>query len=444
MSEYLRQVRGFRRDIRLFLVFNLLVYISWGVFTLIFNLYCTALHLRENDIGAFNAAQTVAMAAGAVTLGPVIGRFGIWRSIVGGMAIFIAASAGLALVEHRGALLALSAISGFGVAYFSTTTMPFIIDWTRPYERQHVAAVTFAVIGLAGTLGSLLGGLLPGAITRGPVVEYRITLLAGVVVAVLSLVPLMMMGAARRDAAPPDVTALPEATGARAKRQVRSDMGAFVLVGGLMALGAGAVMPFYNVYLTTLGASAEQVGYVFALAGLGAATVGLAAPAVTRRFGALWGSMLVRLSGVPLFLALLAAPTLPMAILAYIARQTTISMAWPIDSTFIAEVLPPRARTAVFGYRSAAWNAGWAIASLAGGVAIVRFGYDVTFVAIAFFMTLAMIVFAAYFLRHPRVQAGEAPSALPRGRRLEAARQRESDGAADLVAAQSDPERSAM
>jgi MFS family permease len=203
-------------------------------------------------------------------------------------------------------------------------------------------------------------------------------------------------------------------------------------------------MPFYNVYLTTLGASAEQVGYVFAVAGLGAATVGLAAPAVTRRFGALWGSIVVRLAGVPLFLALLASPTLPVAILAYIARQTTISMAWPIDSTFIAEVLPPRARTAVFGYRSAAWNAGWAIASLAGGVAIVRFGYDVTFVAIAFFMTLAMIVFAAYFLRHPRVQSGEVPSALPRGRRLEASLQRESDSVANLVAAQTDPERGAM
>jgi MFS family permease len=444
MSEYLRQVRGFRRDIRLFIIFNLLVYVGWGVFTLIFNLYCTALHLREDDIGAFNAAQTVAMAAGAVTLGPVIGRFGIWRSIVGGMAIYLAAATGLALVEHRAALLALSTISGFGVAYFSTTTMPFVIEWTRPFERQHVSAVTYAMIGLAGTVGSLLGGLLPGAIGLGEVAEYRITLLAGVVVAGASLVPLAMMGAPRRGGAPPvDVTATPEATEPKARRQVRRDMGAFVLVGGLMALGAGAIMPFYNVYLTTLGASAEQVGYVFALAGLGAATIGLAAPAMTRRFGALWGAVVVRLSSVPFFLLLLAAPTLPLAVLAYIVRQTTISMAWPIDSTFIAEVLPPRARTAVFGYRSAAWNAGWAIASLAGGVAIVRFGYDIPILAIAFFMLLAMVVFAAYFLRHPRVQAGQVPSALSRGRRLEAAREREAAAVAELVGAGGDAERGA-
>ncbi|HEU0115942.1 MAG TPA: MFS transporter [Thermomicrobiales bacterium] len=440
MSEYLRQVRGFRRDIHLFLVYNLLVYVGWGVFTLIFNLYCTALHLREDDIGAFNAAQTVAMAAGAVTLGPIIGRFGIWRSIVGGMAIFLAASTGLALAERPTALLALSALSGFGVAYFSTTTMPFVIEWTRAYERQHVSAITYAIIGLAGTLGSLLGGLLPAVVGLGPVGAYRITLLAGTVVAGVSLVPLAMMGAPRRGAAPPDATALPEATEAKAKRQVRRDMGAFILVGGLMALGAGAVIPFYNVYLTTLGASAEQVGYVFALAGLGAATIGLAAPAVTRRFGALWGGIAVRLAGVPLFLVLLAAPTLPVAVLAYITRQTTVSMAWPIDSTFIADVLPPRARTAVFGYRSAAWNAGWALASLVGGVAIVRFGYDVTFLAIAFFMVLAMVVFAAYFLRHPRVQAGEIPSALPRGRRQEAARQREAETVAALVGAPIEPE----
>ncbi len=188
-----------------------------------------------------------------------------------------------------------------------------------------------------------------------------------------------------------------------------------------MALGAGAVMPFYNVYLTTLGATAREVGYVFALGGLSAALIGLAAPAVSRRFGALWAVVVVRLSIVPFYALLIVAPSFWPAVVAHLARQTSISMAWPIDSTFIAEVLPARARAGVFGLRSAAWNIGFAGASLVGGRLIVESGYDLTFASLIVFSTLAAVIVVGYFARHPRIRTGQIPSALPRGQRPVAA-----------------------
>ena len=96
-------------------------------------------------------------------------------------------------------------------------------------------------------------------------------------------------------------------------------------------------------------------------------------------------------------------------------------MTWPIDSTFIAEVLPPKARASVFGLRPAAWNLMWAAASLAGGWIIVRDGYRIPFIALLVTTVLAMALFTVYYGRHPRVQAGDLPSALPRGRRTEPA-----------------------
>jgi MFS family permease len=101
----------------------------------------------------------------------------------------------------------------------------------------------------------------------------------------------------------------------------------------------------------------------------------------------------------------------------HIVRQTSISMAWPIDSTFIAEVLPPRARTRVYGLRAAAWNLGFSAASLVAGVLIVNVGYQVTFFDLILFTALAMIIFVGYYSRHPRVRSGELSSALPRWRR---------------------------
>jgi MFS family permease len=88
-------------------------------------------------------------------------------------------------------------------------------------------------------------------------------------------------------------------------------------------------------------------------------------------------------------------------------------MAWPIDSTFIAEVLPPRARSRVYGMRSAAWNLGYSLASLVAGFLIVRFGYEVTFLDLVVFSVVAMALFVGYYARHPRVRSGELSGALP-------------------------------
>jgi len=174
------------------------------------------------------------------------------------------------------------------------------------------------------------------------------------------------------------------------------------------------VVPFYNVYLASLGANAGQIGLVYAAAGLTSATIGLAAPAVARRWGALVGVAAVRVAPLPIFALLPVAPLLPVAVVGHIVRQTSISMAWPIDSTFIAEVLPPKARASVFGLRSAAWNLGWAGASLAGGWLIVQRGYGPTFLAYIVFTALAMALFVAYYARHPRVRSGEVTTAQPR------------------------------
>lgn len=417
ISANIRRQFGFSRDVRLFLLYNLFANVGWGVFVLIFNLYLRELGLRENDMGMFNAAQTLAMAGGAATMGPVLDRLGIWGATVGGVSIFLVASLIMAFAEMPVALLVLSVISGIGLAYLFTTTMPFIIAWTKRSERQFVSALSFSVVSLSTTLGSLVGGFLPDILPGSDLLVYRWTLVAGTVIAALGLIPMFLMGQARSGRELPDPTAAREAKDAGERSQVRRDTAVFVLVGGLMAVGAGMVFPFFNVYLTDLGASSNTVGFIFAIGGLSAALIGLSAPIISHHLGSVYGVAAVRLSIVPFYLALVLTPTLPLAAVTHIVRQTSISMAWPIDSTFISEVLPPKARSRVFGLRSAAWNLGYSAASLIAGFLIVHVGYAATFLDLVIFTTLAMVVFVGYYGRHPRVRSGELRGALPRWRR---------------------------
>jgi predicted MFS family arabinose efflux permease len=273
-------------------------------------------------------------------------------------------------------------------------------------------------------IGSLTGGFAPELFSRivpsievGSAAAYRAALISGAAIATLGFVPLLLMSEARHKRPHRTRVAAKEEESQSQRRQMRKDIAVFVAAGGLMSIGVGMVQPFYNVYLKTLGASDDQVGYIYALGGLTAAVIGLGAPFLASRMGSLPAVLVLRLSIVPFYLPLIFVPNIGLAVLAYLARQASISMAWPIDGTFIGEVLPPRARSGIFGLRSSAWNLGFAIATFLAGKIIVERGYEPTFVSLIVFSAIAAILFYTYFDRHPAVTSGQIPSARSRKRR---------------------------
>jgi MFS family permease len=420
MKSYFLAIARLPRDLKLFIVFNLLANVGFGVFQLVFNLYLVELDFREDYIGAFNSVQTVFMGLAGLTLGLTISRLGIWHSLLSGVVVFFAASYLVSIVEQPIILLVLSALFGFGLCYLFNFSMPFSLEFSPPEERARVAAVTFSVVSLAITIGSLVGGFMPDIVHRligesgePGVTAYRLTLITGTTIAALGLIPLMLMGEARRSKAAQELARAAITETPIERKQVKRDLSAFAAVAGLMSLGVGMVIPFYNVFLTTLGADSQEVGYVFAFGSGAAAIIGLAAPWLSRRVGSLNAVFGLRLIMLPAYALLIVAPGYGLAIIAHAVRQTSINMNWPIDSTFMGELLPPRARATAFGWRSGAWNIGTAVASLIGGWIIVRWGYSPTFAIMIIFTAISAVLFTTYFRRHPKVQAGEIAQRTP-------------------------------
>ncbi|MDQ4044582.1 MAG: MFS transporter [Chloroflexota bacterium] len=418
--RFLRYRFDYGRDIHLYLVYILFANIGFGVFTLIFNLYVYALDYREDTIGVFNSVQTFTMAATAMVLGTLVRRFGLWWAIAGGVAIYGTSGLGLALSTWAPALTLFSALAGCGLAVIFTTTMPFIIEYGRYDQRTTVATVAFSFASLSMTLGSLVGGFAPLLLSMViPVVEagsaaaYRSALIAGSMLGLAALLPLWRMGEPRRaHRRQLQATGTSAAASGEDTRQTRRDVVVFVLVGLITAVGVGLVVPFFNVYLQTLGANPRDIGLIYAMAGLAAAGVGLAAPIVSRRYGSLNAVLIIRGAPLPFFLLLAVAPWYGLAVVAHVIRQISINMAWPVDSTFISELIPDRLRASVFGWRSATWNLGIGVSSIFGGWLIVRSGYEATFVGFVLFTAASIALYAIYYRQHPRVVAGEIPSAL--------------------------------
>lgn len=405
--SYVRSIKGYTPDIRQFLIYTLIANISIGVFALVFNLYLLELGLRENFIGAFNALHTLSIAGMAMALGWVLNRFGVWKCVMAGTVAFSVVSFGLTVVTSAPVLLAMAVIYGIATSLVFTPVMPFVVELTRSRERADVSALVFSLTSISTVIGSLMGGWMP-RIMAGTfdldlpgAMAYRLTLIAGLAIGWLGVIPLSRMSAQRKAARPTDAHADSTQSGLAElpEGKVRRHMFAFIMVGGLMSLGAGAVFPFYNVFLVEVGAGPGQIGFIFAVGWSIAAIVGLAAPAMARKLGSQKAVAIVRMIPVPLYIILIFQPALGLAIFVHWLRISSVSLGWPIDSTYISEVLPARARTAVFGYRSAAWNVGFSISSLAAGTLIVRYGYGPSFAAYAFFMTAAMAWFYIYFSR---------------------------------------------
>lgn len=115
--------------------------------------------------------------------------------------------------------------------------------------------------------------------------------------------------------------------------------------------------------LQTLGANPREIGLIYAAGGIAAAIIGLGAPMVSRRYGSLTAVLLIRGSSLPFHLLLVFAPWYALAIFAHVIRQVSINMAWPVNSTFISELVPGKLRVSVFGWRSVTWNFGIGLSS---------------------------------------------------------------------------------
>lgn len=416
MRSYWQRIVECGRDVHLFLVYALISYLGIGVFALMFNLYLVQLGYDEGFIGAFNAVYTLTMGVTCLGIGFLINRFGNWACIVAGTIEFTVSMLAMCFATDRWLLLLLAALNGIGSAFILTNQMPFVIEWTPKRHTATIAALSSALNSASVMLGSLIGGLLPGAIAivsgadAESVTAFRWTLVTGAALTGLSLLPMLAMGAVRRDKHHHEFrVAHAQLPNHRVRRQARRDIIALTLLGAFLAFGVGAIEPFYNVLLEDMGTPTSTIGLIFAVSGLVTTVLSLAGPALARKIGLVAAQVWIRLYHVPFHLALIVLPTPAVVSLAYAARRISGSMAWPLESAHVGGLLPPSARAHAFGMRSASWNIGFAIAAFISGQTIARTGsYTPAYISVGVFCVLSVAVYVvAYGGRLPSDEPAE-------------------------------------
>ena len=170
-DQYLRTIRHFNRDIRLYLFASGLVgfCLFSGIYSLLFNLYLLRLGYGPAFVGQVNAVGGLAFALSSLPSSFLGGRWGNRRTMILGLGLAVVGHALLSQAEfvpaihQQNFILSMNSLGLLGISLYIVQRLPLLDEGL---QRRPSATTYFRskprFFPLAGFAGSLVGGFLPG------------------------------------------------------------------------------------------------------------------------------------------------------------------------------------------------------------------------------------------------------------------------------------------
>lgn len=425
----------YHRDARLILSISLATGIATSLWWIDFNLYLAAIGLSTATIGL---VATLANLAGGLIAFPAsaasdrLGR----RTVLG--ASLVAGIVGLGLLAGAGGVVPLVVAAAMlwsaGTASFGVVLPPLLAERSTPDHRNDLFALQSAIQSATSVGAAVLGSavaLLVAAwlhVDQQDVAVYRVILLAMALLLVVGLGVVRFLAddrpavvAARRLRRLGEPALFPVGVGRRARLGITIlDRGRFarlVLPGFLISIGAGAVIPFLNLFVKgKFGLDLAQVNAVFALTSLGTVVAILIQPRLARRFGQMPSVVLVQASSIPFLAVLGFSPVLWTVVAAMAVRGSLMNAGNPIFSAFAMETVAPAERATFSAATSVGWQLGWVVGGLGYAVlqATLGFetGFDVGFLATILLYSVATSLYWLWFGRAPATKPALAAARI--------------------------------
>jgi len=188
----------------------------------------------------------------------------------------------------------------------------------------------------------------------------------------------------------------------------------FAIVGSMIGLGAGFVVPYLNVFFWEFyDLPTPMVGLITGLRQLSVATGVFLAPVLSSRIGKVWTVVVTQALSLP-FLAMLALVINPyVAIACYLFRAVLMNAAQPVNSNLRMEMVPSSWRPNMSAINISARQLAWSLSTQITGPL-----YDQGIYLLPFWFTLvcytgSTILYALFFHDAERRLAAELAAQTP-------------------------------
>ena len=410
----IQAIRAFNPQARIF--FAVLVGLSVvvdGLYFVLLNLYLLRLDYGTEFIGLVNAVGLltfgiVSLPAGILgsRLSPTgLMKFGAVVSLAGGLLLPMAEW--LPLGWREAGLVLPTALMFGGFAFFFVNSAPFLMNVVDEDYKHRAFALKAAHWSLAGFAGSLIGGILPGAIaslnswTLDNPEPYRITFALATVVLALSTMLVMRIRPLPAKAKPSPREHAEE------RGEARNGWAASVLmlivimtvIRLFQVAGSATAMVYFNVYMDQqLAVSTAMIGAMAAIGRLTGVPTALLTPALVRRWGnirvVIGASIVASLCLIPMALVehWLAAS------FGYIGAISMMSVRYTAFIVYILDLVPRAQQALMAGAGEAAAGLSFAMMALGGGLLLITFTFRDLFLLGAFFSFFGTALFWVFVL----------------------------------------------
>ncbi|MCG3088695.1 MFS transporter [Sporosarcina cyprini] len=415
ISDWKRNFLSFNRNVRFFMLGNILIQIGMGVFMVMYNLYIRELGMPETVNGKVISMTATASAIMLIPAGFLSDKIGRKWLIVGG-AVLTASTLffrGAAVTETP--IITAAFLTGLFMAFVQVSGIPFLAENSSPSERVHLFSVNFAFITVANVFGSLFGGIIADALESilkmSTVDAIRYSLYIGAAIFTAGLIPFFQLKEKRKEHAE-------QKTERVSKQQQAEDslkrnlivIFHFSFAGLLIGFGSGLVVPYLNLYFANrFGASNSYIGLVLSLGSAMTAVAAMIGPALSRRMGKVKALILFQMLSIPFLILTAYTTSLWLASLGFLMRQALMNAGNPIQSAVAMEVVSDKYKGLANSTNQMVFNLGWAtMGPIATGLVVSQgtyWGY-----AYAFTITAVLYVISStyyYFIFGRRKLADE-------------------------------------
>lgn len=373
IRAYRSRLQQFGRNARLYLGYTFVSGFGFAIYQLFFNLYVLALGYSPSFVGLLVGLPALVATVTAVPAGIVGDRVGYRKLLVAGL-VLAAGGFGLVVVSPtRTALLAFGVLFGLSRTLRDVVNAPFMALHSGDTERTHLFSVQFSTRTLSGFLGSLVAGGLPTlfavllGVGAGDPAVYRGTLLIGACIFAVATLPLLRLEPHR----PTPVTRPRRArswtelaTSMRLSRSMMRLIAPHVVVG----LGAGALIPFMNVYFNVRFEVSDSVlGALFAGQSLFVGMATLLGPVLAEKLGKVRTVVVMQLISIPFLILLGISPLLAPAAAAFLVRAGLMNLGNPLYFAFVMEQVGSEERGTASALLIMSWQGSWAVSSWVSG-----------------------------------------------------------------------------
>lgn len=399
----------FRPNARLFLIATVIGGITFSGFNLFFNIYLKARGFSPEVMGLLNSLPSTAGLLASLPLGFFSDRIGRRTALLTGLALTTFSSWALLEAPSLPLMVAASILNGLAQALYNLTAAPFMMAESSSRERTTLFSLNFGLMTLAGAVGNLVAGQLPGwfgawlQVDAQSAAAYQAVLVASVLCGGLALIPLWLIREVRWE------------TGARQPRLGWRELLARLarpaalklavpnlLIGG----GAALLIPYLALYFSTVYRVPDAtLGGMFSLLSMTTGVATVIGPRLTQRWGSKMHVVVYTQGAAIVCLALVGfAPFFWLAALAFLARGALMNMANPLYSAFAMEQTPENERGAVNAVLQISWQLGWAVGPFVSGLVQARYGFTPLFIATIAMYALANALAWQFFVRPARLK----------------------------------------